>query len=452
MKQNRILVVDDEVDICRALEFLLIREGYEVETAENGEKALLKLKKKAFDLVISDLRMGGIDGIELLRKINEDAPATVFILMTAFASVENAVEAMKLGAADYIVKPFVNDEVILTVKRFLKQSALEKENSALRRQLSDRIASTKFIGDSPRVREMFRMLEKIIPTKSNVLLLGESGSGKGIVAEIIHYNSPRRDKPFLSINCSAIPETLLESELFGYKKGAFTGASTDKPGLVVAADGGTLFLDEIGDMPISVQSKLLKVVEEGEVLPLGDIKTTVVDVRFIAATNQKLEQAVKNGTFREDLYYRLDVIELMIPPLRERREDIAPLIQFFLEKFSREYDKRIKSVSDSAMQRLIHYDWPGNVRELGNVIARAAVLCSSDCIEFDDIPSKVDGESDDISGNLKESLHYYERKLIYERLSACEWNKEETALDLDIDLATLYRKMKKLNIITRKGD
>ncbi|KKL49981.1 hypothetical protein LCGC14_2310060, partial [marine sediment metagenome] len=269
-KKNRILVVDDERDICRALEFILSAEGYGVETVSSGEDALRKFQKKHYDLVLSDLRMEGMDGMELLEKIKGMDPSTIFIIMTAFASVDNAVEAMKKGAEDYIVKPFVNDDVKMSIRRLLDYRNLMRENELLRREISNRVSDNRFVGNSPQVREMFQMLEKVIPTKSNILILGESGTGKGVIAEIIHSNSPRAERPFLSINCSAIPDTLLESELFGYKKGAFTGANSDKVGLIASADGGTLFLDEIGDMPVMLQSKLLKVLEHGEVLRLGD--------------------------------------------------------------------------------------------------------------------------------------------------------------------------------------
>ncbi len=447
-KKNRILVVDDERDICRALEFLLSREGYHVETAPSAERALSKFEKNEYDLVLSDLRMEGMDGIELLEKIKSVEPSTIFIIMTAFASVDNAVEAMKKGAEDYIVKPFVNDDVKMSIRRLLNYRSLKRENEILRRELSNRVSNNRFVGDSPQVRELFRVLEKVIPTKSNILLLGESGTGKGVLAEIIHSNSPRTKKPFLSINCSAIPETLLESELFGYKKGAFTGANADKVGLIAAADEGTLFLDEIGDMPVALQSKLLKVIEEGEFLRLGDVRPINVDVRIIAATNTKIEEAVAKGEFREDLYYRLNVIELTIPPLRERREDIPLLVKHFLDDLNRKHSAGIKGVDDKAMDALCSYGWPGNVRELGNMLERAVVMCSSDTIMFEDLPAgKLSASASGAAeGSLKESLEYYERKVILEGLSVNNQNKEATAKALNIDLATLYRKMKKLDI------
>ena len=447
-KKNRILVVDDERDICRALEFILSSEGYSVETVSSGEDALRKFQKKHYDLVLSDLRMEGMDGIELLTKIKGIDPSTIFIIMTAFASVDNAVEAMKKGAEDYIVKPFVNDDVKMTISRLLKLRNLKQENEMLRRELSNRVSDNRFVGNSAQIREMFQMLEKVIPTKSNILILGESGTGKGVIAEIIHSNSPRAERPFLSINCSAIPDTLLESELFGYKKGAFTGANSDKVGLIASADGGTLFLDEIGDMPVMLQSKLLKVLEHGEVLRLGDVRPINVDIRIIAATNKKIEESLKNGEFREDLYYRLNVIEFTIPPLRERREDIPMLVMHFLDVFNLKHDASIKGVDVGAMEALSGYGWPGNVRELANMLERAVVLCSTDTITVDDLPGEkfMVSSSGREDGSLKGSLVFYEKKVILEALLKNNWNKDSTARALSIDLATLYRKMKKLDI------
>lgn len=444
--KTRILVVDDERDICRALEFLLSREGYDIQTAPNGAEALKKFEKHSFDLVLTDLRMEGMDGMALLERIKSLSPETVVVLMTAYGSVENAVEAMKRGAADYIVKPFVNDDVKLTVRRLLEHHMLVVENQALRRQLSNHFARERFVGDSPQVMEMLLLLERISPTKSNVLILGESGTGKSLVAEMIHANSPRRDKCFMSINCSAIPETLLESELFGYKKGAFTGAGADKEGLMVYASGGTLFMDEIGDMPLSLQAKLLKVIETGLVTPLGDTKVRSIDVRLIAATHRDLEELAKEGKFREDLYYRLDVIEFTLPALRDRKADIPLIVEGFLGELKRTHSKHIEGVDEEAMAALSEYAWPGNVRELRNVLERMVVLCAGSRITMKDIPKKVLTKDLEPSSSLKDSLYYYERRLIMDRLTTHQWDKEETAKELGIDLATLYRKMKKLGI------
>ncbi len=446
-KQYKILVVDDERDICRALEFLLSREGYKVNTAYSGPDALKKLEAEEFDLVISDLKMEGMTGMELLEKALAMDPTLIFIIMTAFASVESAVEAMKKGASDYLVKPFINEDVKMTVKRLLAHKTIVMENLALRQQLSQQFGSKEFVGVSPQIFAVFEMLQKVIPTRSNILILGESGTGKGMVAEVVHSNSQRKDKPFISINCSAIPENLLESELFGYKKGAFTGASADKKGLITLADQGTLFLDEIGDMPMSLQAKVLKVIETGEVMPVGDTKPVYADVRIVAATNKNLEELTSKGLFREDLYYRLNVIEVKIPPLRERKEDISVLARHFIEKYSRQNNKKVTGLDDEALDLLYNYSWPGNIRELRNVIERAVVLATGEKIGLSELPERLKmPQAAGARQALKDKMDYYEAKIIKETLEAHGWNKEETARALDVDLATLYRKIKKLGI------
>ncbi|UCE78750.1 MAG: sigma-54-dependent Fis family transcriptional regulator [Nitrospiraceae bacterium] len=449
MKNNnyKLLVVDDERDICKALEFLLSREGYSVVTAYSGKDALEKIEKEAFDLVITDLKMEGIDGMQVLEKALGKNPNLLIIIMTAFASVESAVEAMKKGASDYIVKPFINEDVKMTIRRLLEHKKVMNENLALRQQLSQQFGSKEFVGTSNQIMYVFEVLEKVIPTRSNILILGESGTGKGLVAEIVHCNSQRKDRPFISINCSAIPENLLESELFGYRKGAFTGAASDKKGLIVLADEGTLFLDEIGDMPLSLQSKVLKVLESGEVLPIGGTSQTYVDVRVIAATNKNLEELIAKGLFREDLYYRLNVIEVKIPSLRERREDIDVLAQHFLEKCCKENNKNITGISDEAMEVLHNYSWPGNIRELRNVLERAVVLATSEKIELKELPDKLLVMKEVEGDLLKNKIDSYEKKVIVDTLEAHNWNKEEAARMLGVDLATLYRKIKKLGII-----
>lgn len=444
----KILVVDDERDICRALDFLLRAEGYNVITASSGEEAIERLKAEHFDVVLTDLKMERIDGIDVLEKVKELSSDTAVIIMTAFASVESAVEAMKKGAADYIVKPFLNEEIRITVKRILEQKRLIAENIALKQQLSQRMGCMDFVADSEAMMNILVTLEKVIPTKSNILILGESGTGKGLLAELIHCNSPRRDKPFISINCSAIPEGLLESELFGYKKGAFTGAVSDKTGLIVMADQGTLFLDEIGDMPLGLQAKILKVLESSEVIPLGDTRPRMVDIRLIAATNQNLEDKIANKTFREDLYYRLNVIEIKIPPLRERKEDIPFLVNHFIRIYSEENKKPLKGIDGKAMGWLMQYPWPGNVRELRNVIERAVVLSQGEYITEKELPDKIKRrsvENNEVS-TLKASLESYEKNLIQGIYASRGRNKEETAKVLGIDLATLYRKLKKYGI------
>jgi len=447
-RQPKILVVDDEKDITRVLEFLLSGEGYLVESALSGEEAIELLRKKDFDIVLTDLKMDKIDGIGVLEEAKRLNPDINVVLMTAYASVESAVDAMKKGASDYIVKPFINEEIRITIRRLLEQSRLRSENIALKRELSQhRKRCKEVVFASEAMQRVFDILENVIPTKSNILLLGESGTGKGLIAEIIHCSSPRISAPFISINCSAIPETLLESELFGYKKGAFTGAVTDKKGLILMADGGTLFLDEIGDMSLTIQAKLLKVLETGEVMPLGDTKPRHSDIRLICATNKDIEKMVKEGSFREDLYYRINVVEIKLPPLRERKEDIPLLIDMFLRRFSAQAGKDIKGIDEEAMNALIEYSWPGNIRELANVIERAAVMAHSQMITLDELPQKIK-EPQRVAGgsSLKEKLLEEERKIILDAYEANRKNKEATASALGIDLATLYRKMKKLGI------
>ncbi|MBI4684535.1 MAG: sigma-54-dependent Fis family transcriptional regulator [Nitrospirae bacterium] len=447
----KILVVDDEPDICKALEFLLKREDYAVTTVYSGEEALEKLKAEKFDIVLTDLKMGKVDGLTVLERAKNLSADTAVIIMTAFASIESAVEAMKKGATDYIVKPFLNEEIKITIRKVLEQRKIITENIALKQQISQHMACTDFVANSESMLKITETLEKVIPTKSNIFILGESGTGKGLIAELIHCNSPRRDKPFISINCSAIPEGLLESELFGYKKGAFTGAVSDKLGLIPLADEGTLFLDEIGDMSINLQAKVLKVVETGDVHPLGDTRSKTVDVRLISATNKDIENLIKDGKFREDLYWRLNVIEIKIPPLRERKDDIEMLTKQFISKFAEEHKKNIKGIDREALALFTEYPWPGNVRELSNIIERSIVLAQGSQLTMDDLPDKLKKElqhrgSYDASSTLKTYIGDYEKNLLLKIYESRNKNKEETAKSLGIDLATLYRKFKKYGI------
>lgn len=446
--QPKILIIDDEPDICKALAFLLTREGYEVVSVSSGEDGIAEFDRERFDLVVTDLKMGKVDGLDVLRHIREVSHGLPVIMMTAFGTIESAVDAMKHGASEYIVKPFLNEEIKLTVKRLLEQRKIVRENIALRQQISQRIACREFVANADSMIRIVETLEKVIPTKSNILLLGESGTGKGLVAEMIHCNSPRRGLPFISINCSAIPEGLLESELFGYKKGAFTGAVAGKPGLITLAHQGTLFLDEIGDMPIQLQAKLLKVIETGEVFPLGDTRPTYADVRIVSATNSDLEARVKAGQFREDLYWRLNVIEIRIPPLRERPEDVEMMAKHFLRKYASEHGKGVVAIDGDALAALIEYQWPGNVRELKNVIERAIVLTEGDTLMLVDLPEKISGSrrSMQTCSSLRVCLGTYEHHLLQSTLRARNYNKEEAAQTLGIDLATLYRKLKKYGI------
>ena len=455
---NKILVVDDEKDIRRALEFVLLGAGYSVETASNGIEAVEKLKEGEIDLVITDLRMDGLDGFRVLEEAKKINSATPVIIITAFSSVESAVEAMKKGAADYIVKPFMHDEIKITIGRILEHSRLSFENMKLRQQLSQQFGCKDIIGLSESISKIFETIGKVAPTTANILITGESGTGKGLVAETIHCSSPRKEMSFMSLNCAAIPESLLESELFGYRKGAFTGASTDKAGLIVMADRGTLFLDEIGDMPLMVQSKLLKVLESGELMPLGDTKKKIVDVRIISATNKDIEKCMKEKSFREDLYYRLNVIEIKVPPLRQRVDDIPILVNHFLNELAATSGKTAKVLDQAALQALLSYGWPGNVRELRNVIERAVILSGGDNITIQDLPSKVrtaEEAGDDTGGTalhaLKSMVFEYEKEIIINALRRNHGNKELAVKALGIDLATLYRKMHKYGIKELSG-
>ena len=446
--QTRILVVDDEKDIVRALEFLLKADGHAVVTALDGEKALDILRKESFDIMMTDLKMPGMDGLKLLEEAKKLAPGMTVVMMSAYATVEGAVAAMKKGAADYIVKPFMNDDIRFTVRRLVEQEKLRSENQALRRELSQHRRKCKeiiFISDA--MSSVFEMLESVTPTKSNILLTGESGTGKGLIASHIHCVSQRADKPFISINCSAIPEGLLESEIFGYRRGAFTGANADKKGIIELAHEGTLFLDEIGDMPPALQAKLLKVIETGEVMPLGDTRTRRVDIRLISATNQDLERKIADGGFREDLYYRLAVFEIRVPALRERPEDISVLADFFVKRYAAENRKPLTGLTAEARDALASYRWPGNIRELGNVIERAVVLATGGLIGLEHLPEKVRFQADEKTGRgLRDAMSQYERDLLIKAYGLNNKNKEATAQYLGIDLVTLYRKMKKLGI------
>jgi DNA-binding NtrC family response regulator len=449
MEKPSILVVDDEKDICMALNILLTKEGYLVKEAYNGEHAIDRLREENFDVVMTDIRMEKMDGFEVLKQAQKISPETSVVMMTAFASVGSAVEAMRAGAADYITKPFINDEIRLTIKKLLHSRELQKENQILRQELSQRREEfANIIGSSEPMQKVFTVMEKVIPNKSNILITGESGTGKGLVAQAIHSAGPRKDKPFISINCGAIPENLLESELFGHKKGSFTSANEDKKGLITMANGGTLFLDEIGELPQALQVKLLHVIQTKELTPVGDTRVITVDVRIIAATNADLMQRVKENRFREDLYYRLNVIEIRMPSLRERKDDIPVLIKHYLEIFAKESGKTIKDIDYEAMQSLLAYDWPGNIRELRNTIERAVVLADNEVITIHDLPDKfrtldIEGVS---TSSLRQALDNFEREYIRRGLTENKGIKEITASKLGIDLATLYRKLKKLRI------
>lgn len=371
---HKILLVDDERSMRELLERVFRREGYSVSVAENGVQALKMLRANVFDLILSDVKMPGLTGIELLTQCREVSPDTVIILMTAFATIDNAREAFKLGADDFIQKPFDIDELKMVIHKALEKSKLRQENALLKRELKERGRLDNIIGNSSCMQEIYKMIKDIAPTSSTVLVQGESGTGKELVAHAIHNYSPRSNAPFVSINCGACTETLLESELFGYIKGAFTGAQTNKKGLFEAAHGGTIFLDEIGEMNLSMQVKLLRVLQERKVRPVGSTEEIAIDTRIIAATNRDLARMVEDRSFRQDLYFRVNIIPIKLPPLRDRKEDIRALAESFLERFNKLTGKQIKGITEEALRYLESYDWPGNIRELEHAIERAVAL------------------------------------------------------------------------------
>jgi DNA-binding NtrC family response regulator len=386
---NTILVIDDEKSIRDMLAIMLKKSGYHVSLAENGKTAIQAINKNVFDLVISDIRLPDITGIEILRHCKQVSPETDFLLITAFASQETAVEAVKNGAADYIYKPFDIDDLKIRINNCISKKKLERENVYLKKSVERQMQFHNIIGVSPKMQIIFELVRKISGTNSTVLLFGESGTGKELIAKAIHYNSPRKDCAFVSINCGAMPENLLESELFGHVKGAFTGAIQNKKGLFEVADRGTLLLDEIGEMHSGMQVKLLRALQEKTIRPVGGTEEIPIDVRVIAATNQDLQKAVEEGKVREDLFYRINVIPIQIPPLRERKEDIRLLVEHFMKKYSKEMDKKIQRLAPEALSCLENYEWPGNVRELENAIERAVALEVSDVISIESLPEKV---------------------------------------------------------------
>lgn len=396
MPNEPVLVVDDDLSMRQFLEILLTRDGYSVTTAASGEAALQAAESSWPRLVLTDLNMPGLSGMELLRELKARGaaagrPDVTVVMVTAHGSAENAVEAMKNGATDYVMKPFNNDEIRLVVRRALGQQSLLQENSRLRAALQQRYHFDNLVGISPPMQAVYDLINRVKETRINCLLLGESGTGKELVARAIHFSGARADFSFVAINCGAIPENLVESELFGHKRGSFTGAVSDKVGLVAEADRGTLFLDEVNSLPLSTQVKLLRAIQERRFLPVGGTREVSVDVRILAASNADLEDLVRQGEFREDLYYRLNVVQIRLPPLRERAEDIGPLASRFIEEFSEEYNKAVGGITPDALDALRCWTYPGNVRELRNTIERAVALCPSALVGLDDLPERMRG-------------------------------------------------------------
>ena len=443
----KIVVIDDDTSLRRVLEYNLQEEGYEVQAAASGEEGLKLFKQFQPDLVITDMKMSGMDGLKVLNAIKESSPDTLVIIITAFGTVDVAVEAMKAGAYDYITKPFNREALKLTVKKALQFSGLAEENKRLKDELTDRADFRSIVGSSPEMEKVFAVIRKVADTEASVFITGESGTGKELIARSLHANSSRRDGPFVAINCSAIPRDLLESELFGHTKGAFTGAIKDKSGKFQLADGGTIFLDEIGELLLELQPKLLRVLQEKEVEPLGGTKPHKLDVRVISATSLNIEKAIADGIFRDDLYYRLSVIPIHLPPLRQRHKDIPLLIKYFAAKHG--CDKI--SFDKEALDALTIFSWPGNVRELENTVERMLIMRSSDVIRFSDLPDKFREHGTRKNGVVRlpdegYSLEQLEREIVVEALERNAWNQTAAARFLRIPRHTLIYRIEKYSI------
>jgi DNA-binding NtrC family response regulator len=460
----KILVVDDEMIVCESCQRILEEEGYEVEIALSGKEAFEKMKAHPFDIVITDLKMPGIGGMEILRTFRKEYPDSIIIMITGFSTVETAVEAMKLGAFDYIPKPFTPDEVSIVVKKAIEKKSLMLENIYLRQELQEKYGFHNIVGKSKKMQEIYRIIAKVAMTDSTVLITGQSGTGKELIARAIHFNSPRREKQFVPVDCAVLSENLLESELFGHVRGSFTGAVTTKPGLFEVADGGTVFLDEVGNISLSIQAKLLRVLQEREFTPVGGTKAKKVDIRLIAATNKDLEKMIKEEVFREDLYYRLNIVPLYLPALKERQEDIPLLAVHFLKKYAEEMGKAIKGFTPEAMERLMRYPWPGNVRELENVIERTVVMIDDEMIRVEHLILPGQQEKDILenqipmtSGELKEikkqvrekAVEEIERAFILSALERHQWNVTRAAEEVGMLRPNFQALMRKYNLRAR---
>ncbi len=479
-ERKQILVVDDEANLRRVLSAQLTREGYDVHVAEDGEAALLLLRENHIDLVITDLRMPKVDGMDLLRAALRDDPTRPVLMMTAHGTVETAVEALKTGAFDYLTKPFDQQEVRIIVKKALRTRELESHDASRVEEAKDEpLVGARFgiIGQSQPVLDVYAVLERVAGTPTTVLVTGESGTGKELVARALHENSPRRENPFIKVNCAAIPKDLMEAELFGYERGAFTGAVAAKPGRFELASGGTLFLDEIGELPVDMQVKLLRVLQESEFERVGGIKTMKVDVRLVAATNRDLKKEIGHGSFREDLYYRLNVVPIALPALRERKSDIPLLVEHFVKKFNARLQKRISGVDEAAMEKLTAHAWPGNIRELENVVERAVLFADGELIAVHDLSEELRGgaarerrepvaaatpqvhetpipspASDGLKEQVKAAMTRLEKELIERALLSTHGNVTHAARLLKISRKGLQLKMKELGLREKDAD
>ncbi|MGH1469012.1 MAG: sigma-54-dependent transcriptional regulator [Bdellovibrionales bacterium] len=457
--KQKILIVDDEASIREFLEIMLKKEKkYEITLAEDGEQAINILKKKSFDLVISDLQMPNKTGMDVLEYINQMCPQTMFMLITAFGSTEIAVEAMKLGAYDYITKPFKLDEVRINISHALESVQLEKENRTLKRELKRTYNFENLVGNSEKMHEVYHIVKRVSLAPTNVLVTGESGTGKEVIAKAIHYNGPLKEAPFITVNCGAIPENLMESEMFGHKKGSFTGAVQDKMGLFQAAQGGTLFLDEVGELPLNIQVKLLRALQERIIRPVGSTENIKVDLRIIAATNRNLEEMVAEGTFRQDLYYRLNVINIHAPALRDRPEDVPLLAMHFLHKFNERLGRDVSSISAEALEKLENYNFPGNVRELENIIERSMALEVGNSILPESLPPLVQTESGkkyasvheiiitDDGVELDKIMDQIEKEMLLKAMHASDGVKKHAAKLLGISFRSMRYRAEKHNL------
>jgi len=456
----KILVVDDEDSIRNRCVQLLERKAYHVKGVSNGEQALSIIKKYNFSLIIADIRMPGINGIDLLERIKEMNPDTEVVMITGYGTIENAVKAIKLGAYDYITKPFDMERLLKVVEHVETKFSLKKEIEILKNELKKFSNYNNFIGISEKVQQIFELVEKVAPIDCNILIQGETGTGKGLIARAIHMNSPRSQYPFVVVDCAAITETLLESELFGYMKGAFTGAYTDKEGYFKIADKGTIFLDEISELSLPLQGKLLRMTQEHEIVPVGGTKPIKINTRIIAATNKKLDQLVKEGKFREDLFFRINVVKIEIPPLRERKEDILPLVHFYSDKFKKRYQKEALQIDEEVLINLQQYDWPGNVRELENVVQQMVITANEKRITVKDIPAKIKHirhvqeiaeETDffqmDYAEAKKLYLNNFTRKFLVDALRYYKGNISKTAKEIKIQRPSLQRMVKRYKIM-----
>jgi len=450
-----IMVVDDEQSMCEFLEIILVRNNYQVSCFTDAFAAVSSLENTSYDLVITDLNMPDMSGLEMLRTVKKKSPTTETIMITAFASTTSVIEAMKSGAFDYINKPFKVDEILLTIEKALKNSQLQRENLRLHQELEKRFGFDNLIGKSPAMKAIYEIIKQVAPTKTNILICGESGTGKELVARAIHFSSPNREQPFIAVNCAAIPEHLLESELFGHTKGAFTGAVNHAKGYLEAADGGTMFLDEISEIPPALQVKILRVIQEKSFQKVGSPKEISINLQFIAATNRDLETAVESGAFRQDLFYRLNVIRIDLPPLRQRQEDIPLLLRHFLHKYAREYKKDFENFDQAATQALMDYDYPGNVRELENIVERCVVLEAGEkTISVKTLPPSLLQKSvntlttnlPDEGLDLEEVVTNLETDLIRQALNKCRGNKTNAAKLLGLSFRSFRYRLDKYGL------